>query len=262
MIERWLVTLVRNLTSSRYGALLASFIEKAYQASCNLNYFDIQHNGEQWLIRKVGRTIRPSRVIDIGANHGAWLRCAVAEMPEARILACEPQPLLAAALQSSFGSNEKITVRQVAVGGRAGSLQLVCYPGHDDLASSTHWHKERASEVITVPVVTARELIEAMGWRDVDYLKIDVEGMELEVFKGLGHFLGESRIGVVQFEFGAFALQQRILMRDFCDLLGENYRVGRLLRNRIDFRPYDFRWERSETCNFVACRLDHVPSLS
>jgi FkbM family methyltransferase len=262
MIQRWLIELVRNGAAlGSAGRSFAHFIETAHFAAANLNYFEIVDNGELWLIRQVARKLEPRYVIDIGANQGEWLRGAALEMPNAQIVACEPQPLLASALRTRY-ANERITVKQVAMGASPGVMDLVCYPGHDSLASGVDWHKGRPSERIKVDVMSGAELVRALGWPRVDFVKIDVEGMELEALKGFGPLLDAAAIGVIQFEFGVFALQQRILMRDFCELLGGQYKFGRLQRNHIAFSDYDFRWESSEMSNFVACRTDLLERLT
>jgi FkbM family methyltransferase len=262
MIGRWLIELIRRAAAAPSGGrALAGFFEQAHFACANLNFFDMAQNGETWLIRKVARELSPRYVADIGANHGDWLRCAAQAMPCAKMVMCEPQPLLAERLQARDAS-DRITVKQVAMGSSAGTLNLFCYKGRDTLASNVDWHKNHPSEQVAVPLMTGADLVESLGWPGVDFIKIDVEGMEHAVLVGFGELLRTGRIGVIQFEFGAFAVQQHILMRDFCDLLGTQYRIGRLMPTRVDFRDYDHRWESSEMSNFVACRVDLVEQLS
>jgi FkbM family methyltransferase len=256
-----LAVTVRRLQGTRAGQPVRELISAGYESSENLNHFAIADNGEAWLIAQVARTLRPSRVLDIGANRGEWLDAAHRAMPQARIVACEPQEELAERLRARYRDDARVVVRAIALGRAQGSLPLHCYPGHDSLASAIDWHPRRESRVVHVPQSSGRDLMASLGWDGADLVKVDVEGMEYDVLAGFGEILSSARLGIVQFEFGGFALQQRVLMKDFCELLGPAYRVGRLMPRGVEFRHYDFRWETWALSNFVACRHDLVAMI-
>ena len=129
---------------------------------------------------------------DVGAHVGnrvlAWRRLG------ARVVAVEPQPHLAQLLQRWYGRDPDVTILSLALGARPGSAAL--YVDHrnptvgtlsagwmaavqqDRSFAGVHWEK-----TADVPVTTLDALIEQYGVPA--FCKIDVEGFELEVLRGL-----------------------------------------------------------------------------
>jgi FkbM family methyltransferase len=253
---------VRRIHGTRAGFAIGELMQAGYEASENLNHFAIPDNGERWLVQHVAKKFHPSRVLDVGANRGEWLEAVFLAMPDAEIVACEPQPDLAARLKDRYQENPRIRIQALALGRSDGELPLYQYPGHDYLASGINWHPNRETTVAMVPQCSGRSLMTSLGWERVDLMKIDVEGMEYDVLSSFQEMLASGSIAIVQFEFGGFALQQRVLMKDFCSLFGPNYRIGRLMPRGVDFRDYDFRWETWALSNFVACRKDLIAEFN
>jgi FkbM family methyltransferase len=149
------------------------------------------------LQRFYARFIHPGDLcFDVGAHVGnrvlAWRRLG------ARVVAVEPQPHLAWLLQRLYGRSKHITVLTLALGATSGSAVLYLDPRNpavgtlaadwiatiqqDPSFASVHWN-----QAITVPVTTLDALIEQHGVPA--FCKIDVEGYELEVLRGLSRVL-------------------------------------------------------------------------
>lgn len=134
---------------------------------------------------------------DIGANLGQkseiFLSCG------ARTVIIEPNPLCAPTLNYLFKHNREAVVVPKAVGATSGVLKLHVH-GTDSTASvRADWDKQvfgvdRNSKPLEVPVTTLDELVCAFG--TPQFVKIDVEGYELEVLSGLS-----ARVPVVSFEY-------------------------------------------------------------
>ncbi len=131
---------------------------------------------------------RNSLCFDIGAYQG-WYTEAFLRLG-GRVVAVEPQPALAAALQQRFFSTRGVTVIPKAMGANEGSARL--------FISNTAYHSSlrqdwldyiRPNEpdalqgVVEVEVTTLDRLIAEFGCPD--FIKIDVEGAELNVLHGL-----------------------------------------------------------------------------
>lgn len=137
-------------------------------------------------------------VFDVGANRGAiakdFLRVG------ARVVCIEPQPQLAEALRQCFASYQHVAVVEKGLGAIRGS-SIMSISSETDILSTfaEHWKVGRFKNMvwdqrIEVPTTTLDDLVSEFG--TPKYCKIDVEGFEREVVRGLS-----SKVGVISFEF-------------------------------------------------------------
>ena len=132
----------------------------------------------------VERLVQPGdQCIDVGANIGGITFLIVARAGDAgRVLAFEPAPSTFARLRYNVELNPELNGRlvpvQAGLGERPGDLQLVedhATPGNASL---------HAVGGVVVPVTTLDAAIVKHGLSRLDFMKIDVEGMEYEVLCG------------------------------------------------------------------------------
>ncbi|MFO0724281.1 MAG: FkbM family methyltransferase [Myxococcota bacterium] len=130
--------------------------------------------------------------VDAGAHKGAftyWMARAVG--PEGKVLAFEPQPELAERLVDTVRDLElpQVSVENAGLSSSAGRLTLsIPGPGPSPGASFAP-EKQASGRHIEVPVTTLDERVQ--GHSGFRLLKCDVEGHELEVFKGGARVLAE-----------------------------------------------------------------------
>jgi FkbM family methyltransferase len=146
--------------------------------------------------------VQPGMVVaDIGANVGLYTyllaRC-VGE--QGLVYAFEPNPPLFASLETNCRTNGVANVRlhNVALGLQDDTLTLT--PARFNSGDSRLSRREAAATTggISVPVRPLDALLEG---RPLDFVKIDVQGWELEVFKGMHGQLAGSRPLRIYFEF-------------------------------------------------------------
>ena len=134
--------------------------------------------------------VRPGSIaLDVGAHKGGytyWLAHGVG--PNGHVYAFEPQPRLAAALRASLDPS-RVTVENAGVSDREGTMRLHVptdgrpSPGASLEATST---ATATGHSLEVRVVTLDRYVRAVPGRQqpVSFLKCDVEGHELAVFRG------------------------------------------------------------------------------
>lgn len=195
---------------------------------------DIRGNGEAWFIR----THLPSSplVIDAGAHNGLYAQSVIDLRPSARIFSLEPSPDCFKNLQARFTGNPAVQIRNFGLGSKTGSVPLIGERG-SSLASVYRRRLEHfgisSDDEVDVDLKSLDEWMEEEAIQYVDLLKLDVEGHELEVFKGASESIANNRIARIQFEFGGSCIDARVFFQDFWYLLAKDFRIYRLLRRGL-----------------------------
>lgn len=139
--------------------------------------------------------IKPGDVVfDVGANYGQKSRVFL--RLGAKVVACEPQPDCREELQRRCGRNPRLEVVASALGSSQGeaSLYVRTHRGSSGLVRDWASNYTHVEAEIRVPVTTLDSVIAQFG--APTFIKIDVEGFEWEVIKGLSQ-----GVPLIQFEF-------------------------------------------------------------
>jgi FkbM family methyltransferase len=134
--------------------------------------------------------------VDVGANLGLVTLLGSRLVGETGVvLACEPNPTLGSRLQAHVQRNELRNVRIVAqaLGGEPGTAELREYDGHSGWGSLSAAGPAGATATATfrVAVTTGDSVLQAVPPQHPLVLKIDVEGHEVPVLRGLQRTLAE-----------------------------------------------------------------------
>ncbi len=130
-------------------------------------------------------------VVDIGANRGQFALVARRCLPKARVISFEPLPAAAAKFRAVFAGDDRVTLHEAAIGPASGnatihisrrddsssllpitSTQVVLFPGTEEEATAT------------VRVAPLREFVSSEDIQPPAFLKLDVQGYELEALRG------------------------------------------------------------------------------
>lgn len=149
------------------------------------------------------RVLKPdSCCIDVGCHEGSVLTDILHFSPQGQHYAFEPIPGMFKDLQAKFGQMPNVHLYDVALSEAAGTStfqHVVSNPGYSGLRKRQYDREHEQVQEITVKVERL-DVILPPSTR-VDFVKVDVEGAELQVFKGAVELLKAQRPMMV-FEHG------------------------------------------------------------
>ena len=154
----------------------------------------------EWLqldaMLKAARKLKPQAFVDIGANFGLYTCVMGQRKLVQRLIAFEPSPEIVTQLRSNIALNglSDAEIHQVAAGASRHKAALEVHPeGYDALASVV----PADAEGHKIDVVPIDELV-LLSDKCV-FVKIDVEGYEVEVLRGASKLFGQNH-GYAQIE--------------------------------------------------------------
>jgi len=151
-------------------------------------------------------TRRPGVFLDLGANAGLFSFVVADRCPRTRVIAVEPHPRLATLLRrdaEELGARlarhgSRVEVVETALGASDGTVVFhqLC---HDDI-SSLYPVPGHAGRAVVTPLRRGDALLAALDVGTVELCKLDVEGAELAVLRGLEETLKHQRIRRLRME--------------------------------------------------------------
>ena len=161
----------------------------------------------------------------------------------------EPSQEFIDAIKDKFSGKENIIINQLALGNEIG--ELTYYKDTGSMMPRTHHIQSSMSNdnIIKVPIDTLDNYCEKRNITHIDFLKIDVEGFELEVLKGSQKML--DNIDYIQFEYGGTYLDKNIKLKDIFDFL-KNWNIYKLKDEGVE--KILIPNENFEYSNFIATK--------
>lgn len=136
---------------------------------------------------------------DVGGNHGQSINVLLTKGYD-KIVSFEANPILAQALQERYSEDPRVVIYNNIVCEHSNGKEFYISTTADGISTTKkewifesrfrntqQWLKDIEGEPLIIPSVTLDQQIEIHGVPD--FIKIDVEGGELEVFKGLHSFV-------------------------------------------------------------------------
>lgn len=150
-------------------------------------------------------------VWDVGANVGHFTEVFSAAVgPAGRVLAFEPSPVNAAALEKATAALPNVQRLTIALGNARGRIHFFEAAAAQGYQSRCLPDAEASSlSTIFVDVRRGDDIVNETPAATPNAIKIDVEGFELEVIEGLGSLLAHPELRTIGVEVHFALLEQR-----------------------------------------------------
>lgn len=172
-------------------------------------------------------------IFDVGANVGEWSALIHQIYPNAKLFLFEPQPACQKVIREK--NIPGYTLIPKAMSSSSGHSISLYSSDETDGTASVYQRRDSyfdnrvftAAEVLTE---TIDNIVQEYKITTIDFMKMDVEGHELDVLKGAKNSLEKKIIKALSFEFGSGNINSRTYFHDFWDLLTPaGYSIYRIL---------------------------------
>ena len=236
-----------------------SICESLLDGYNNLNYFPGE-NGEFWLLSKLA-SLPLSCFFDAGANVGEWTVAVKKFFPSAAVHSFEIHPQTFVTLSESAAGLSGVKLVNHGLSDFSGELKMHCFAESSGLTSAVDFpHPESFKHgTILASVITGDSYVSQNGIDHIDFLKIDVEGMEDKVLRGFEETVCRGAIDMIQFEYGLVNIVTHFLLRDFYEYLeSRGYIIGKIYPGYVDFKPYALSSEDFRGPNYLAVLRNNI----
>lgn len=131
-------------------------------------------------------------IVDIGANIGAFSVHLQRLLPNAKIIACEPEPMMMGYIKENT-DNKLIYVEKAVVGDqklKEVEFSICKWQGNHHVKGKfdMETYSKVGSEIlrtIVVPAITLQQIVDENNFPRIDLLKIDTEGSEPDILQSI-----------------------------------------------------------------------------
>jgi len=194
--------------------------------------------------------------IDVGSNPGDFALLAASKISSGRVFAFEPTQTGMSYIRENLKLNQfskRIKVYQKAVSNQNG--QALFLSSHvsevSRLVTNTKPSQNNNQQLSTVPTIKLDTFLQRHRVKMVNLLKIDVEGAEQKVLKGLENYLSQGKVEAIIFEANPG-------ISDYGSSIGQLL----LFLKKHHFRIYEFKQhQRLIPIKIRQFRLDRTTNL-
>ncbi|MEG4457132.1 FkbM family methyltransferase [Microcoleus sp. N9_A1] len=215
-----------------------------------------QGSGESQVI---ARFINAGNVVfDVGANAGDWTAEVLNQGHDVEIHLFEPIPHVYKKLIQNL--DKQVISNNLAVGQKEEVKTFYYYEANPLL--STFYRRVDVEKQgwlnppkeITVLTTTIDNYCQRHGIKRINFIKIDVEGGELDVLYGAKSFLESGRIDYLQFEYGGTYIDSKTTLKEAFEYLQKfRYSIFKVLPDKLEYKPtWEPEDENFEFSNFLA----------
>lgn len=241
-------------THNNFFKTLAGFGRALNRLYENRNH-DIYSNGELVILRRISK-LNPSVIIDGGANIGSYSLLANEINSNTKIYSFEPVKSTFEKLKENTRHISNIVPIEKGLYKENGSIEINLF------ASDTHssifdirglQHNSKNKQ--TIELISGDNFLKKHKIKEVDFLKVDVEGAEYDAILGFREHIDKGKVKMIQFEYGYINITAKKLLIDFYNYFeSKGYMLGKVFPKTVEFRKYEFKHEDFIGPNFIAVK--------
>ena len=232
---------------------LSIILHECYE---NKNY-DINSNGEAFILRKLYSSNNLKCIFDIGANKGDYSILSRNISPKAKIFAFEPVSSTYQYINKKV-RNLKINSYNFAFGNKDG-FSLINVFTEDTLSSILSFQNQFLNKEFKKEKIEIKKgntfLFENSDIKEISILKIDTEGFENSILEGFNDYF--QKVNVIQFEYGLANLASKYFLFDYFKDYSHIFKIGKLYpKGVIFYDEYNIELENFIGPNFIMVRKE------
>jgi len=242
---------------------LFEFLFKISLKGLNYNGGDFQKSGELNVLKYIKEKYKNEKsliIFDVGGNVGNYSKALSFIFSEkATIHSFEPSKKTYQMFLKTTKNIQNIIPNNFGLSDTVQNQLLYTNFDGSGLASIYQRNLEhigismQKSEEIELSIID--NYCEINNLKRIHFLKLDIEGHELEALKGAEQMISGKKIDIIQFEFGGCNIDSRTYFQDFYLLLKDQYKIYRILRNGFyEIKKYKETYEIFTTINYLAIR--------
>ncbi len=192
-------------------------------------------SGEAIAMKEILNNISHQKIVffDIGGNEGNFskevLKIVQEQSKEVSLHIFEPQPKCLETLRKVFQNDARVTINPVALSNEKGEATF--YTNYEGSTWGSLVKREKWGVVnpTVVPTDTLDNYIAQHAIQKIDYLKVDVEGNEMQVLKGAETSISKKMIKNIQFEYGGTFQDANSTLKEVFDFLLPFYTIYKIV---------------------------------
>lgn len=191
----------------------------------------MDYKEKKMLSRLINNISKNGAIVDVGGFKGMWTNYvrSIFLNKNKKIYIFEPNNQNFSSLEVAFSTDENIKLINKGVGEMSTISTYFDLKGNDSIRPMSGFVKREVYDnyeydTIELDVISLDEY--EFDEEFLDFVKIDVEGYEFDVLKGMKKLLSESKVKFIQFEYGGTYLDADIKLNELIDFLSDyEYKV-------------------------------------